>query len=146
VKTPKDRSALIPVLLGALLLAGCGSAHIRLQLQRPEDCTRPLNVGIFFLSRESALNGVGPAELINHPERFTEADGVLDRESFPLYPGDSRVVAREKPDTRIGWIVVAGGYPDSPACAIQRVPVKKKSKFALSVSAEETCLKVQERS
>lgn len=141
-------------LLGASLLlaqvflaAGCGnSSYIRMKVARPDSFEQPVWVGAFFLSQETALDGVETRDLIDQPDSYGPSAGVVDKEVFPVYPGEAaRSLAREKYDPRIGWVLLVGAFPNSEPCAREKIKVKPESELTLQVSVEEQCLKVNKK-
>jgi hypothetical protein len=134
-------------LASLLLLLGCGrGAYIRVQVARPGEFAQPVWVGVYFLSQETGLDGIETHELIDNPDRFDAAAGVIDKEVFPVYSGEApHPVAREKYDPRIGWVVIAAGFPKPEACAREKFKVKKDAEITFKVSVEEKCLKITKK-
>ena len=145
-KGMERRVALWAVAAATLFAAGCGGgSYIRARLERPVQYEQPVWVGVYFLSQESALDGVETSKLIDSPDSYGESAGVIDREVFPVYPGaDVHTVLREKYDPRIAWVLFVA-FPKGEACSRQKLAVKKDAELTLTVSVEEQCLVVKKK-
>ena len=125
---------------GLILIAGCGKCYIKIDLARSGSPERPVWVGVYFLSQESALDDRDNAELSN-PDGIPLGDGVIEKEVYPLYPdGEIRQIERKPFKPEISWVVVAAGFPDAKPCARKKVQVKEGAKLTITVTVDEECI------
>ena len=132
----------------APFLSGCGHpAKLDMSIDRPAEYKGPIWVGVFFLSKESALDGKSVADLIDKPEAVKGMDGVLDQDVFSVQPGKDRVESREKYEKDpklmgLNTILVVGNFPKPTDCARQKLTVKKGEDIKYKISVSEKCLEV----
>lgn len=133
--------ASLMVLALALLIgqAGCGR-HIKVYLERPAEMPQPAWVGVYFISMESALDGMSNIQL-SDPDAVSIGGEVIHKEVYPLHPGGEihRIILDDY-NQDIRWVVVAAGIPDNPQCARKKVPVKEGAKLKLIVTVNEECI------
>jgi predicted component of type VI protein secretion system len=132
------------ILLGLLVLTGCGSRYINVNVERTPEAQQPAWVGVYFLELESALSGRNYVELAD-PDAVPIGGGVVDKVVFSLPPGKTRNIERKEYDERIRWIVVAAGFPGSPECAGKKLEVEKGAELDLIVTVYENCIDTQLR-
>ena len=134
------RATLLFLTLSLILCqSGCGR-HIKVYLERPAEMPQPAWVGVYFLSMESALDGMSNIEL-SDPDAVSVGGEVVYKEVYPLHPGGAihRIILKDY-NPEIRWVVVAAGIPDNPQCARKKVPVKEGSKLKISVTVNEKCI------
>lgn len=138
---------LLCALTAAPLLVGCGHpAGMNMTIDRPAENKGPIWVGVFYLTKESALDGKSVAELIDKPEAVKGMDGVLDKEVFSVQPGKDRPIVREEYEkTLLGLntILIVANFPKPTDCARQKIAVKKGEDLKYTVSVAEKCLEVK---
>jgi len=121
-------------------LAGCGgSSHINLALLRDVTEDQPAYVGVYYLSQESVLDAASIQDLIDSPESFT--DGVVDKEIFPVYPGNQKSLFQENFDPEIRWVLVVADFPGGRECTRVKRAVPAGGKLDLTITVEANCLK-----
>lgn len=124
------------------MLSGCGgSSKLQLSVARSAEFEHPTYLGVYFLSQESALNGVKIVDLIDNPEKYTE--GVVGKQFVTVYPGDTKSIELENPDPRISWIEVVADFAESPCARVKR-QVRSGSSLSLRVDVQEQCVEVTE--
>lgn len=139
-KTGKTVSLGLIALMGLVLLSGCGKRTIKIDLDRPAELSQPAWVGVYFLSQETALNEL-ENDLLADPDGVELGSGVVDKQVFPVYPGDAAHQINMKDyDPEIRWIVVAAGFPDARRCARQRIPVNEGATLKIRVIVDEDCI------
>jgi predicted component of type VI protein secretion system len=139
-KTWRLASFGVIALMGLVLLSGCGQRAIKINLDRPAELSQPAWVGVYFLSQETALNELGNDQLAD-PDGVDRGAGVVDKEVFPVYPGDAAHQINMKDyDPEIRWVVVAAGFPDARRCARQRIPVREGASLKIRVIVDEDCI------
>lgn len=134
----------------APLVTGCGgAAALKMSLERPAEEKGAVWVGVYFLSKPSALDGKSIAELIDKPEVSKAVDGVLDQEVFSLQPGRGpRDILREEYEKKlsgVNTILVVANFPKPGDCARQTITVKKGESINLRIAVAEKCLSVTTR-
>lgn len=134
----------------AFSLTGClgcgGSRVLRAELERSDAHRQPAWVGVYYLSRESAIDDVDIADLTNRArsdEKLKGVEGVVMKEIQPVYPGDTVVLLKEDPDPAITCVVIVANLPEAGSCARQKLLVKKGDSLKVRVSIEESCLTVK---
>lgn len=134
-------------LLIAPLVAGCGgAAALRMSVDRPSENKGPIWVGVFYLSKEAALDGKSVADLIDKPEAVKGMDGVLDKDVFSVQPGKDRPILREEYEKSLlglNTILVVANFPKPGDCARQKIAVKKGEDINYHISVTEKCLEVK---
>jgi hypothetical protein len=132
-------SLLLLVLALLMVQTGCGR-HIKVYLERPAETPQPAWVGVYFLSNESALDGMSNIEL-SDPDAVPVGGEVIYKEVYPLHPGgDINRIVLDDYNPEIRWVVVAAGIPDDPLCARHKVPVQEGAKLKLIVTVNEKCI------
>jgi predicted component of type VI protein secretion system len=122
---------------------GCGQRYIQVDLERPGDLPRPVWVGVYFLSQESALDDVDTSRLAD-PDGVPLGDGVVKKEVYPLHPGGVvKRISLKGYDPLIRWVVVAAGFPEPRGCARQKVLVKEGAKLTIAATVGEECIRLQ---
>lgn len=126
---------------------GCGGGRVlRAELERAETHRQPAWVGVYYLSKESAVDDVEIADLTNRQrsdEKLKGVDGVVLKEIQPVYPGDTVVLLKEDPDPSITCIVIVANLPEAGSCARQKLTMKKGQSLKVKVSIEENCLTIK---
>jgi hypothetical protein len=147
----KERWGFVRLLLGAVIVAGtlsgcigCGGGKtIRMQLDNTQSA--PVTVGIYLLSKETALDGRPNSDLTNKEiaRSFGSAEGVVDFEVRPVYVDEPMTFLREDIDPAVGWVLVAANFANADPCARTKIPVKDDVKLTLTIV--DKCLKVTEK-
>ena len=138
----RTASILLWAIAGLILVAGCGQRYIKVNLERPGSLSQPAWVGVYFLSQESALDGLDNRQLAD-PDAVAPGGGVVRKEVIPLYPGGQVRHFELKPyQEEIQWVVVAAGFPDAQECALRKIQVPKGAKLTINVSVTENCVNV----
>lgn len=138
------RVGLFVGLLTATFLSACGGgSYIRMNLLRDVAHEKPVYVGVYFLSQESAIDAASIPDLIDNPEQF--ADGVVARQVFPVYPGEIRPLPLENYDPAIRWVALVADFGSDAECARAKTPVSPGAKLDLQVSLEADCLRLEVR-
>lgn len=150
MRTPRFGSRALLLLAGLLAapaLTGCGgAAALRMSIDRPAENKGPIWVGVFYLTKESALDGKSVADLIDKPEAVKGMDGVLDKEVFSVQPGKDRPILREEYEKSLlglNTILVVANFPKPTDCARQKIAVKKGEDIKYHISVTEKCLEVK---
>jgi hypothetical protein len=130
----------VVALVGLVLVSGCGQRYIKIDLDRPDELSQPAWVGVYFLSQETVLNDLENDQLAD-PDGVDGVAGVVDKEVFPVYPGDqAHQINKKEYDPKIRWIVVAAGFPDARPCARQQIPVSEGADLKIRVIVDEDCI------
>lgn len=147
---PALAAGLLALALLVPLVSGCGgAASLQMSIERPAEEKGAVWVGVYFLSKPSALDGKSIAELIDKPEASKAVDGVVDQEVFSLQPGRGpRAVLREEYEKRlngVNTILVVANFPKPGDCARHKETVKQGDSVNLLISVAEKCLSVKKK-
>jgi len=141
--TFKMMSIWLLAVLGLTVISGCGQRYIQIDLNRPENFSQPVWVGVYFLSKERALDDMDNNQLAD-PEGVVGVSGVLDKLVRPLYPGEvASPILMKDYDKEIRWVVVAAGFPEATRCARLQVPVKEDAELKIQVTVNKECISLE---
>jgi len=149
----KAKSPGLCLLIGAVLLSttlggclGCGGENtIRMDLTTNAD--HPVSLGIYLLSKESALDGKPNADLTNREvaRTFTAADGVVDYDVRAIYPDKPfSPFIRTKPDPAITHVLIVANIAKPDPCTRRKFAVEPGKDLELRIAVADNCLKVLE--
>jgi hypothetical protein len=123
---------------------GCGGGVNTIQMELDSAHEQPVWVGIYLLSKEAALDGRPNSDLTNKEvaRTFSAADGVIDHDVRPIYPGEPIVFLRQDYDPAVKYILITANFPNPDPCARQKRPIGEEENVNLKVSVVDKCLKI----
>lgn len=135
--------------LMAFSLSGClgcgGDPYIQADLERGTGLKQPAWVGVYYLSQESALDGMDPTDLVSRTkaeEKLAGVQGIVMKEIHPIYPDQPMLILKEKPDKAIRWVVIVSNLKGGK-CSIEKVALGDKKEVKIHITVEEECLVVK---
>ena len=133
------------VLVAVMGIASCGGRPPRAHVEfvRSADEPRPLWVAVYFLDRESILDGESTSDLIAKKDEFRQKPGVIDAYAFPVAPDGSERIQLDPLDPAIRWVVLAAESDSQDECVRQKIEVREEKDLTLLVEAQGDCLKVK---